>query len=116
MSAYERKEETRKFENKLKEEDMKKFIVLMICVVFILSLSLYGCGNNKVINGVEYGTYGLLNSDDKKNPDIQYEVIWGNVFWGAFLAETIIAPIYFFGFSLWEPVGPRSPIKGQVVK
>lgn len=70
----------------------------------------------KLLGGVEYDTYGLLNQDDKKNPDIHYEVIWGNVIWGFVLAETIIAPIYFFGFSLFEPVGPKMPVKGQVAR
>lgn len=85
-----------------------------LILILGLSIALSGCGNNKTINGVEYGRYGLLNADDKKNPDIQYEIIWGNVIWGAILFETIIAPIYFFGFDLFEPVGPKPPVKGQV--
>lgn len=89
-----------------------KIKAVILLSVFLLFLS--GCGNTKVINGVEYDTYGLINADNKKNPNIEYEVIWGNMFWGAILAETIIAPVYFFGFSLFEPVGPKSPIKGQV--
>ncbi len=86
----------------------------LLCCVLIYVLLLAGCGKPKTINGVTYDTYGLLNSDQKKNPDIEYEVIWGNVVWGAFLCETIIAPIYFAGFSLFEPVGPKPNIKEQV--
>jgi len=87
-----------------------------LIVIIVLSVALSGCGNNKVINGVEYGRYGLLNADDKKNPDIQYEIIWGNVIWGAILFATIVAPIYFFGFDLLEPVSPKPNIKGQVTR
>lgn len=89
-----------------------RFIVLL-CVFLIF---LAGCGNTKVINGIKYDTYGLINTDAKKNPNIEYEIIWGNMIWGCILAETVIAPVYFFGFSLFEPVGPKLPIKGQVQK
>ncbi len=85
--------------------------ILMICLVVLV-----GCADTKVIDGVEYDTYGFLSQDEKKNPDIRYEVVWGNVFWGVVLFETIVAPVYFFGFSIWEPKGRKSDIKvkGQV--
>ncbi len=67
-----------------------------------------GCADKKTINGTTYGSYGLLNQDNKKDPNVEYEVVWGNVFWGAIFCETFIAPIYFFGFSLFEPVGPKN--------
>ncbi len=95
---------------------MKRFTAFVLVVVLSASLLLTGCGKVKTIDGITYDTYGLLNEDGKKNPDIQYEAIWGNVFWGVVLFETIIAPIYFFGFSLFEPVGKKPVIKGQVVK
>jgi len=95
---------------------MNIFSVRFIALLCVFSFFLFGCGNTKVINGVEYDTYGLINADKKKNPEIEYEVIWGNVIWGAVLVETIIAPIYFFGFSLFEPVGPKLSTKGQVQK
>lgn len=94
---------------------MRKAVAVLL-VVTLTAFTFFGCGDTKVINGIEYDTYGLLNGDDKKNPEIQYEVIWGNVVWGAILFETIVAPVYFFGFSLFEPVGPKPPIKGQVVR
>jgi len=90
---------------------MKKMIVcLMILVLAVLAT---GCGSSKVIDGVEYDTYGLLNEDDKKNPDIEYDVVWGNVFWGSVFIETIFAPIYCWGYDLYEPKGPKPLIKGQ---
>jgi hypothetical protein len=93
---------------------MKKIIV--ICMIFILFVQIISCGNTKIIDGIEYDTYGLLNQDDKKNPEIKYKVIWGNVIWACILIETIIAPIYFFGFSLFEPTGRKVLIKGEVNK
>jgi hypothetical protein len=62
------------------------------------------CGDSKVIDGVKYETYGFINKDEIKDPKIKYQVITGNVVWGIILCETIVAPVYFFGFSLHEPV------------
>ena len=84
--------------------------IIAICMVVIFALSVTACGDTKNIDGVTYDTYGLLNEDDNKNPSIKYEVIWGNVVWGVILVETIVAPIYFFGFSLFEPVAKRDPL------
>ncbi len=82
---------------------MRKLIA-QILIVVMLSVSLMGCGDSKVIQGKEIGTYGLFNQDQKYE-DVEYRVVIGNVVWGILLVETIVAPIYFFGFSLFEPVG-----------
>jgi len=84
---------------------MKKIINLGL--IFILLVSFTGCADRKTINNVTYDTYGLFNANSKENPNIEYELSVGNVIWGVLLFETLIAPIYFFGFSLWEPVGPK---------
>jgi len=78
-------------------------VVVSIALVFMLT----ACGSNKVINGKEYKTVGVLSEliDEGKQPGIKYEIIWGNVILGIILVETIVAPIYFFGFSCAEPVG-----------
>lgn len=85
-----------------------------ISIVVIASLLLAACARPMTICGATYGSYGLLNQDDKKNPDIQYDVVWGNVFWSVILIETIIAPIYFLGFSLFEPIGTKQMVKGAI--
>ena len=77
--------------------------ISLICAIFLL-FTIISCGDNKIINGKEYETYGLINSSDIKNENIKYKPIWGNIIWGCVMAETIIAPIYFFGFSMFEPV------------
>ena len=83
---------------------MIKQIFIFITMIFIVCM-LTCCGDNKTIDGFEYTTYGLINENSKKNPNIEYRLIWGNVVWGCILSETIIAPIYFFGYSTFEPVG-----------
>ena len=80
----------------------KRFLSIVIVVVLIFSL--IGCGCDKTINGRNYETYGFINKDEVKDPSIRYKVITGNVVWGIILCETIVAPVYFFGFSLYEPV------------
>ena len=82
--------------------------------VFVILFLLVACSDTKVINKIEYDTYGLINQNEKRNEDIQYKVCWGNVIWGVLLIETIIAPIYFFGFDMFEPVGIKPEITGRV--
>lgn len=91
---------------------MKK-IISLACVIAVAA-TLAGCARPMTICGVTYDSYGLINQDSKKNPNVEYAPVWGNIFWGAFLVETVIAPIYFFGFDLFEPVGVKSEIKGQI--
>jgi hypothetical protein len=78
-------------------------IIAPCCVALLLS----ACARPMTICGTTYDSYGLLNSDDKKNPEIECDIVWGNVFWGVVMFEPVIAPIYFFGFSRFEPVGPK---------
>lgn len=78
---------------------MKKTIAPLLLSAMLLA----ACADNKVINGKEYETYGLINKEDTKDPNVKYSVSWGNIIWGCLLVQTVIAPVYFFGFSLWEP-------------
>jgi hypothetical protein len=87
---------------------------VLVAILAVGSLALASCAQSKDIHGVTYSGYGLLNSGDKKNDSVEYQPVWGNVFWGVVLVETIVAPIYFFGFSLFEPVGPKCAVKGVV--
>lgn len=88
--------------------------LISFALAALLSLQLVACADTKVINGTEYDTYGILSEDDVKNPTVAYKPCWGNVFWGIVLVETIIAPIYFFGYSLFEPVGAKPAVQGAV--
>lgn len=82
-----------------------------LCIAMILfTVLLSACAQPMTICGTTYESYGFLSSDDKKTPGIKYELIWGNVIWGVLLAETVVAPIYFFGFSLFEPTGRKPEV------
>jgi hypothetical protein len=83
-----------------------KKIIATLMVIALLSFSA-GCGEDKKINGVWYETYGLINKHEVKDSNIRYRTIVGNVVWGIILVETLVAPVYFFGFSMYEPVGPK---------
>lgn len=45
----------------------------------------------------------------KPDPCRTYEIIWGNVMLSIVFSETIIAPIYFFGFSILDPTDTIKP-------
>lgn len=83
---------------------MKKLISIILVLIALMSFS---CGSDLTIGNKHYETYGILNENDVKDTNIKYEVIWGNLVLGILLCETIVAPVYFFGFSLFEPVGEK---------
>lgn len=91
---------------------MKKAIAAVVGMALLLG----ACADSKTINGVTYEPYGLVTQGDKANPNIKYKIVWGNVFWAVVLSETVVAPIYFVGWSIYEPVGPVDPSapKGSV--
>ena len=90
---------------------MKRCIAALLAATLLLT----GCEENrKTIDGITYDTFGLITAADKQNPNIEYDVEWGNVVLAVIYFETIIAPIYVFGFDLFEPVGRKTGIKGQI--
>jgi len=92
---------------------MKKLIAIVVILSFIF---ISGCGDTKHIDGYTYDTYGLINKGEKYNPDIEYAIIVGNVIWSILLCESIITPVYFVGFSLYEPIGKRGETPVGVVR
>lgn len=76
-------------------------VIAILCAVLLLSLSV-GCGDAQVINGTYHDTYGLFNQV-KKDPKVCYRVIVGNVVWSVLLIETFFMPLYFVGWSFFEP-------------
>jgi hypothetical protein len=90
---------------------MNKFFSKFLVIILILSM-ITACGDSKVIDGKQYETYGIINRDEVRNPKIEYQLITGNVVWGIILFETVVAPIYFFGFSIYEPIEKIPPDKG----
>jgi hypothetical protein len=89
------------------KKSLKKFVIAVLIMSFVSATA--GCGDTKRIDGITYDTYGLINKDEKRNPDIKYRLIIGNVVWSVILVETIVAPLYFIGFSMYEPVRKANP-------
>ena len=88
------------------KKSLKKFVIAVLIMSFV---SITGCGDTKRIDGITYDTYGLLNKNEKRNPNIKYRIIIGNIVWSCLLVGAIIAPIYFLGFSIYEPVRKTNP-------
>lgn len=79
---------------------MKKKI---LAAVLASSLVLSGCGQNLHTANREYQTVGLFNQE-YKHPNVCYAISVGNVIWSIILIESVFAPVYFVGFSIWNPV------------
>ena len=91
-----------------------KPISRIACVVAV-AIALAGCSKSKVICGKEFKPYGLLNTDDYKNAHVHYKPVIGNAILGIVFIETIIAPIYFFGFDVLEPNGLNGNVTGTTI-
>lgn len=75
-------------------------------LIVAASVALSGCTYDRTIDGVTYEPYGLL-SPTKESPDIVYELDWSNIVIACIFAETVIVPLYVFGFAIWQPVGKK---------
>ncbi len=82
---------------------MRKIVAIFLVIVILFLSLLLGCADSKKINGKIYEPYGIANSW-KSDPNIQYQIVLGNVIWGILLAETIIFPVWVVGWSIYEPV------------
>ena len=95
---------------------MKKIGLALISLIVLLtfSASIMSCGDDKKICTKDaegknecytYLQYGLFDQD-KRNPDIEYKVVVGNVVWG--LIDIVPAGVILFGWYLYEPVGAKA--------
>ncbi|HWY36182.1 MAG TPA: hypothetical protein VNX68_16170 [Nitrosopumilaceae archaeon] len=83
---------------------IKNKIAKLITIVF-LSVTLTACEpSTYTIDGNTYQDYGLLNQNQNQDTSMEYEPEWGNIIIGSIFFETIIAPIYVFGFHCMGPV------------
>ena len=78
---------------------MKRLIGLLLVLCLFTA-----CSDDMVIDGVRYETYGFANQDEVKSPKVRYRLVFGNLVWSILLGETVVAPIYFIGWDLFEPV------------
>lgn len=90
---------------------MKKPVLLLLAAS-VLS----GCADSMWVDGKKYGTYGLLNEKSMRSDKVEYRLVAGNVIWSVILCETIFMPLYFIGFSIYEPVGPAGRTEKGVVQ
>lgn len=86
---------------------MKKFYKMM-CIATVMMVVCSGCSSKLETKNKTYKPYGLLNKEETRDPKVQYELCVGNLILGCILVETIVAPIYFFGFDLFEPTGMKA--------
>lgn len=77
---------------------MKKLITIaMAC------FALAACSSTLHSNGTTYEPKGLF-SESEKSDDICYETSVGDIILGIIFIETVIAPVYLFGFDMYEPI------------
>ena len=74
---------------------------------------LVGCAHDKTIDGKNYEPYGLIDEPTVKCDSIQYKVVTGNVVWGVLFFETIIVPVWIFGYDLYEPVEKKTSVNAK---
>ena len=79
-------------------------VKILLLLMLIINIS---CADSKTfkIDGkyVLVEPYGWADLDEK-NEKVKYKTNVGNVVWSIVLCETIVAPIVFTGWYLFEPV------------
>lgn len=93
-----------------------KNLILIIGVLTVLMTS--SCADSKdfIINGktVIVEPYGWADSQTVKNDSVIYEASTGNIVWSVLLCQTIVAPVIFTGWYLYEPVALKNTeVKGD---
>lgn len=76
----------------------------IIAALVAASVALAGCADSKVIGDKTYEPYGFANENARKDPNVNYEPDFWSVVWGFVFVETIIVPVYVFGWNFMEPV------------
>lgn len=94
-------------------------IVTILLLIFIGIPGLIctgGCGEDKRVCYEKddkevchtFEQYGLIDSGKLENPNVEYDVVVGNVIWSILLVKTIAVPVILVGWYLYEPVGPKN--------
>jgi hypothetical protein len=81
---------------------MLKFFLIVTMIL------LTGCGQPLTVKkddkDITYPTYGLFNENEYKSDNVCYTKSVGNIVWSIILVDTILVPIYFIGYSIYNPV------------
>ena len=79
---------------------MKRLTGLLVALLFVIST---GCASDfKTADGRTYSSVGVITMNEK-NPCLKYRAVVGNVLLAAFFLPSVVLPVYFVGFSMWEP-------------
>lgn len=81
-----------------------KIIIVILVVIFGFGAMLSACSAKPEPAVKMYSSYGPLNAGTYQSKNVCYETSGWSIFWGIVLFETIVAPVYFFGYSLYNPV------------
>jgi hypothetical protein len=77
-------------------------------IPILIAMMLSSCADEKTftINNKEVVVepYGWYNHQTMMHDSIIYEPVIGNIVWSVILIETIVAPVYFTGWAIMEPV------------
>lgn len=87
---------------------MKRFMAIVM-----ITLMLSACGRPQTLTTSDnktktYPTYGLLNEKTEKSDKVCYEISAGNLVMSILWVETVIAPVYFIGYSIYNPVSAKT--------
>lgn len=109
---------------------MKRYIAVML---IMLTVFMAACGSDRNLTVPkkdgsgkiektfkQYGVIDMMLTAGKENaipdPRVEYKPIIGNIVWAVILSETIIAPVIFCGWYLFEPVGIDPEWKPEIKK
>lgn len=76
----------------------------LLSTILIISVLFMGCASSMVVNGTNVPPYGLFNQGEKQD-SVTYKTSTGSLLWGIVGIESIILPIYCWGFDLYQPIG-----------
>ncbi len=98
---------------------MKKILnlVLVASLLFMFSacsdsrsVTTYSEQKGKIVSQSHvYEPYGWIDFNEKKNPNVEYEIVYGNIVWSVIFSASLLIPVILTGFYLYEPVGPKIP-------
>lgn len=88
----------------------------LIVFILVVSLLITGCAQSKIIHGVEYEPYGVINRKDERKFQVEYKRKRSSIILSILLFETVVVPFYLIGFRLYEPVKFKDGIKTEESK
>lgn len=85
----------------------------IISILLVFALLFAGCAQTKLINGVQYEPYGVINSKKNKKEGIDYDLIESNIILSIIFCETLVVPFVLIGFKLFQAVKLKEEIQKE---